>query len=91
MIRCNSIALSTSRSNSAVATASTADQRAATTRSLRNAAGVPGFIRFAVGRTPFWDALVALRDGKSQRRQAVEDIASRYIEWARVFEQQSAN
>jgi myo-inositol catabolism protein IolC len=58
---------------------------------LRNAAGVPGFIGFAVGRTSFWDALVALRDGKRQRRQAVEDIASRYLEWARVFEQQGAN
>jgi myo-inositol catabolism protein IolC len=58
---------------------------------LHNAADVPGFIGFAVGRTSFWDALVALRDGKRQRRQAVEDIASRYVEWARVFEQQSAN
>jgi len=58
---------------------------------LRTAAGVPGFIGFAVGRTSFWDALVALRDGRSQRRQAVEDIASRYLEWVRVFEQQSAN
>jgi len=31
---------------------------------LRNAAGVSGFIGFAVGRTSFWDALVALRDGQ---------------------------
>jgi len=32
-----------------------------------------------------------MRDGKIQRRQAVEDIANRYLEWARVFEQPSAN
>src|SRR6185437_6391113 len=30
---------------------------------LRAAAPVPGFIGFAVGRTTFWDPLVALRDG----------------------------
>lgn len=58
---------------------------------LRNAAGVSGFIGFAVGRTSFWDALVALRDGKIQRRQAVEDIANRYLEWARVFNQALTN
>jgi hypothetical protein len=28
---------------------------------------VPGFIGFAVGRTSFWDALVALRDNKTTR------------------------
>lgn len=53
---------------------------------LSTAAGVPGFIGFAVGRTSFWDPLVALRDGKTSRQQAVEDIASRYLEWVRVFE-----
>lgn len=58
---------------------------------LRNAAGVPSFIGFAVGRTSFWDALVALRNGKHSRQQAVGDIAGRYLEWARVFEQQNAN
>ena len=58
---------------------------------LRNAAGVSGFIGFAVGRTSFWDALVALRDGKIQRRQAVEDIANQYLEWTRVFNQALTN
>ena len=52
---------------------------------LRTAASVPGFIGFAVGRTSFWDPLVALRDSKMSRQQAVKDIAGRYINWAQVF------
>jgi 5-dehydro-2-deoxygluconokinase len=52
---------------------------------LRAAAPVPGFVGFAVGRTTFWDPLVALRDGKCSREQAVTDIAGRYSEWVRVF------
>jgi 5-dehydro-2-deoxygluconokinase len=52
---------------------------------LRTAASVPGFIGFAVGRTTFWDPLVALRDGKMSRQQAVEDIAERYMNWTQVF------
>lgn len=52
---------------------------------LTIAASVPGFIGFAVGRTSFWDPLVALRDGKASRQQAVEDIAGRYTKWAQVF------
>jgi myo-inositol catabolism protein IolC len=52
---------------------------------LRIAASVPGFIGFAVGRTSFWDPLVALREGKASRQQAVEDIAARYTKWAEVF------
>ena len=31
----------------------------------------PGFIGFAVGRTDFWDPLVAWRDGKETRDEAV--------------------
>jgi myo-inositol catabolism protein IolC len=54
---------------------------------LRNAAGVPGFIGFAVGRTSFWEPLVALRDGKMNRDQAVEEISRRYLEWVSAFEQ----
>jgi len=50
------------------------------------AAEVPGFIGFAVGRTSFWDSLVALRDGKMSRPAAVEAIAARYLEWVKAFE-----
>jgi glucose-6-phosphate isomerase len=52
---------------------------------LRIAAPVPGFVGFAVGRTTFWDALVALRDGRMSRGQAAEAIAARYREWIDVF------
>ncbi len=58
---------------------------------LRNAAGVPGFIGFAVGRTSFWDPLVALRDNKMSREQAVEEIARRYLEWVAAFQQHAAH
>ncbi|MGO9606081.1 MAG: 2-deoxy-5-keto-D-gluconate 6-phosphate aldolase domain-containing protein [Candidatus Binataceae bacterium] len=57
---------------------------------LGNASGVPGFIGFAVGRTSFWDPLVALRDGKMSRDNAVAEIARRYLEWVSVFEKPAA-
>jgi myo-inositol catabolism protein IolC len=53
---------------------------------LRAGAAVPGFIGFAVGRTSFWDSLVAWRDRKIDRQEAVEKIAGRYMEWVEVFE-----
>src|SRR5260370_24098205 len=53
---------------------------------LRAAAPVPGFIGFAVGRTSFWDALVALADDQTTRAEAVETVADPYIEGVRIFE-----
>jgi myo-inositol catabolism protein IolC len=53
---------------------------------LEAAAPVHGFIGFAVGRTSFWDALVAFRDRKISREAAAERIAARYLEWIEVFE-----
>jgi myo-inositol catabolism protein IolC len=50
------------------------------------AASVPGFIGFAVGRTDFWDALVAWRANKMTREQAVAEIAGRYREFVDIFE-----
>jgi myo-inositol catabolism protein IolC len=58
---------------------------------LRNAAGVPGFIGFAVGRTSFWDPLVGLRDATISREQAVEQIAQRYMRWVSTFEEGANN
>jgi len=52
---------------------------------LTIAANVPGFIGFAVGRTSFWDPLVALRDGKATRNEAVEEIAGRFMKWTQIF------
>jgi myo-inositol catabolism protein IolC len=53
---------------------------------LSTAAAVPGFIGFAVGRTSFWDPLVAWRAGKIPRKQAVNDIERRYREFVDTFE-----
>lgn len=50
------------------------------------ASRVPGFIGFAVGRTDFWDALVAWRARKATREQAVAQIAGRYREFVDLFD-----
>jgi len=47
-------------------------------RWLEVAAQVPGYIGFAVGRTAWWEPLVRLRDGKSSRDAAAEDIAGAF-------------
>jgi len=57
---------------------------------LSTAAAVPGFIGFAVGRTSFWDALVAWRDERISAEEAAAQIAKRYSEWVAVFEQAQA-
>ena len=51
------------------------------------AAQVPGFVGFAVGRTVFWDPLVAWRAGKATREQAAAEIASRYRKFVDLFEE----
>jgi myo-inositol catabolism protein IolC len=53
---------------------------------LTTAAAVPGFVGFAVGRTDFWDPLVAWRAGKATRDEAVARIAARYREFVDLFE-----
>jgi 5-dehydro-2-deoxygluconokinase len=53
---------------------------------LRTAAATPGFIGFAVGRTSFWDPLVAWRDKQITREDAVKTIWHRYREFVDVFE-----
>jgi myo-inositol catabolism protein IolC len=58
---------------------------------LTTAAAVPGFIGFAVGRTDFWDPLVAWREGKQSREAAVSAIAGRYREFVQIFEQARGN
>jgi myo-inositol catabolism protein IolC len=56
---------------------------------LTTAAGVPGFIGFAVGRTVFWDALANYRANKITRDAAVAQIAASYREWVDVFEKRT--
>jgi 5-dehydro-2-deoxygluconokinase len=53
---------------------------------LATAASVPGFIGFAVGRTDFWDPLVALRAGTMTREAAVAEMSRRYREFVAIFE-----
>jgi myo-inositol catabolism protein IolC len=53
---------------------------------LTTAAGVPGFIGFAVGRTSFWDPLVDFRSKKITREAAVKEIARRYQEFVEIFQ-----
>lgn len=57
---------------------------------LTIAAGVPGFVGFAVGRTDFWEPLVGWRAKRTTREQAVAEIARRYREFVDVFEKARA-
>jgi myo-inositol catabolism protein IolC len=57
---------------------------------LTVAAGVPGFIGFAVGRTDFWEPLVGWREKKNAREAAVSEIARRYREFVDIFEKAGA-
>jgi myo-inositol catabolism protein IolC len=56
---------------------------------LTTASTVPGFIGFAVGRTCFWDPLVAWRAKKITREEAVNEIVSRYEEFVEIFEEKA--
>ena len=58
----------------------------AVVRWLTIAAGVDGFIGFAVGRTTWLDAVTDWRDHKISREMAVARIATRFREWAAIFE-----
>jgi myo-inositol catabolism protein IolC len=53
---------------------------------LTTAAGVPGFIGFAVGRTVFWEPLAGWRENRTTREAAVAEIARRYRGFADIFE-----
>lgn len=57
---------------------------------LTVAAGVPGFIGFAVGRTVFWEPLVNWRARKITREAAASEIAHRYRGLAATFEKARA-
>ena len=50
------------------------------------AAGMAGFIGFAVGRTSFWDAVSDYRARTLTRAGAAMQIAGRLREWVVVFE-----
>jgi myo-inositol catabolism protein IolC len=52
------------------------------------AAAVPGFVGFAIGRTVFWDPLVAWRSKRATREQTVADIGRRYRQFVDLFERE---
>jgi 5-dehydro-2-deoxygluconokinase len=58
---------------------------------LEIAAAVPGFIGFAIGRTVFWDPLVAWRSKQATRDQTVAEIARRYRQFADLFERRDSS
>jgi 5-dehydro-2-deoxygluconokinase len=53
---------------------------------LTTAAGVPGFIGFAVGRTTFWEPLVKWRAREISRDAAVAEISHRYRQFVDIFQ-----
>lgn len=57
---------------------------------LATAAGVAGFIGFAVGRTTFWDAVVGWHAHTLTRSDAVAQIALRLRGWVEPFERARA-
>jgi myo-inositol catabolism protein IolC len=58
---------------------------AAVVRWLQAGAGVPGYVGFAVGRTLWWDALVAYVGGATSRAEATSRIAANYGRMADAY------
>ena len=54
---------------------------------LRQAAGVDGFVGFAIGRTIWWDALKGFLDGSLERDAAAEQIAENYLRFVEVYDE----
>ena len=52
---------------------------------LGTAAGVPGFVGFAIGRTSFWNAVADFEAGRATRAEAAQRIAARFREWVDIF------
>jgi myo-inositol catabolism protein IolC len=56
---------------------------------LRQGAGVPGYVGFAIGRTIWWDALKGYLDKSLNRDAAAEQIADNYRHFIDVYEEKS--
>jgi myo-inositol catabolism protein IolC len=52
---------------------------------LRQAAGVDGFVGFAIGRTIWWDALKGFLDGSVEREAAAQQIADNYLRFVDLY------
>jgi len=57
---------------------------------LQTAAGVEGFIGFAVGRTSFFEAIADYEAKRATREETVKRIATQYAGWIDSFEQARA-
>ena len=57
---------------------------------LRQAAGVEGFIGFAIGRSIWWDPLKAFLGGDLERSAAAEQIADNYLRFVKVYDEAEA-
>ncbi|MFH1330168.1 MAG: DUF2090 domain-containing protein [Actinomycetota bacterium] len=53
---------------------------------VRTGAGVPGYVGFAIGRTIWWDAVTAWKDGTLTRAQAAAAIGAAYRKFIDVYE-----
>lgn len=58
---------------------------------IRTGAAVPGVVGFAVGRTIFWEPLVAFHAGTKTREQAVAEISQEFQRLHTVFEEGRKN
>jgi myo-inositol catabolism protein IolC len=58
---------------------------------LQQAAGVDGFIGFAIGRSIWWDALKGFLSGDLERRAAAEQIADNYQRFIKVYDEAEAS
>lgn len=57
---------------------------------LRQGAGVPGYIGFAIGRTLWWEGVQGFLNGRLTREQAAEKIAANYLHAIDLFVQVAA-
>jgi myo-inositol catabolism protein IolC len=53
---------------------------------LQQAAGVEGFVGFAIGRSIWWDALKDFLEKDLEREKAAEQIADKYLSFIRVYD-----
>lgn len=52
---------------------------------IKTASKTSGIIGFAIGRTIFWEPLLAFKDGKITKEQAIEEISANYIHFYKLF------
>jgi myo-inositol catabolism protein IolC len=57
---------------------------------LQQAAGVEGFIGFAIGRSIWWNPLKSSLDSSLERRAAAEQIADNYMRFIKIYDDAEA-